>query len=130
MTSPSLDEVDRLGREAGSFMKKRKHMSDNTKYSVVMTGSAGCGKSSVTLRFVHDEFDEEYNPTVTYSLWSTSSLFPQIEDSYMKEINVDFELGILDINDTAGSEEFAYVQDPFVRYLTMTLSDAHSSQEC
>jgi GTPase SAR1 family protein len=64
MARGSFEEVDRLGRETGSVLKKRKHMSDDAKFNVAMIGHAGCGKSSVTVRFVRGIFEEEYNPTV------------------------------------------------------------------
>ncbi|KAL8583824.1 hypothetical protein ACOMHN_040293 [Nucella lapillus] len=45
-----------------------------TEYKVVMLGSGGVGKSSITLRFTQDTFMDDYDPT--------------IEDSYRKMITV------------------------------------------
>ena len=39
-------------------------------FKIVIIGGGGVGKSCITLRFLHDHFEEKYNPT--------------IEDSYMK----------------------------------------------
>ena len=42
---------------------------------MIILGAGGVGKSSVTLRFVSNQFVTDYDPT--------------IEDSYMKEVVVD-----------------------------------------
>ena len=58
-------------------------------YKIVLVGGGGVGKSCVTLRFLHDFFEEKYNPT--------------IEDSYMKNnFIVDGEAHSIEIFDTAG----------------------------
>lgn len=55
------------------------------------------GKSSITLRFVYDEFEEYYDPTRA--------------DSYRKRIkDENGKLTEIDILDTAGQEEYAAVQ--------------------
>merc|ERR1712062_332566 len=57
--------------------------------------------SSLTLRLISDEFMEEYDPT--------------IEDSYRKQVNIDKEPALLDVLDTAGQEEYASLQDQWIR---------------
>jgi len=70
-------------------------------YKVVVIGGGGVGKSAVVLRFVTDEFLEEYDAT--------------IEDTYRKNIQFDDETVLLDIMDTAGQEEFKSMMDGWVR---------------
>jgi GTPase KRas protein len=70
-------------------------------YKVVVFGSGGVGKSSVTLRFVTDTFSSEYLPT--------------IEDCYRKNCFVDGKTAFLDILDTAGQEEYSALRDQWVR---------------
>ena len=70
-------------------------------YKVVVLGSGGVGKSALTIRFVTDNFLEDYDPT--------------IEDSYRKQISVDEECARLDILDTAGQEEYSSMQDQWIR---------------
>ena len=56
---------------------------------IVMLGGGGVGKSCLTFRLVHDQYDEKYNPT--------------IEDSYRKEnFQVDGESMPIEILGTAG----------------------------
>lgn len=55
------------------------------------------GKSSITLRFVYDEFEEFYDPTRA--------------DSYRKRIkDENGKVTEIDILDTAGQEEYAAVK--------------------
>lgn|SRR3990167_6767122 len=68
---------------------------------VLMIGGGGVGKSSITIRFIQNEFTDVYDPT--------------IEDSYRKQVEVDNEQYILDILDTAGQEEFATTRDSYMR---------------
>lgn len=82
------------------------------KYSIVMVGCGSVGnhrvsnimitylhilgKSSITLRFVYDEFEDFYDPTQA--------------DSYRKRIqNAQGQTLEIDILDTAGQEEYAAV---------------------
>ena len=58
-------------------------------HKIVIVGGGGVGKSCITLRFLHDHFEEKYNPT--------------IEDSYMKQnFMVDGVAHTVEIFDTAG----------------------------
>ena len=60
--------------------------------NVVMLGSGGVGKTSISLRFVRGEFTESYVPT--------------IEDEFEKIITVDGKNYLIEIVDTAGQEDF------------------------
>ncbi|KAJ2004644.1 hypothetical protein GGI04_002540 [Coemansia thaxteri] len=70
-------------------------------YKIVMLGTGGVGKSMLTTRFVNGGFDDEYDPT--------------IEDSYRKQCQIDGDLCVLDILDTAGQEEYAALRDYHIR---------------
>ena len=67
----------------------------------VVLGSGGVGKSALTVKFVSGKFIERYDPTV--------------EDFYRKEIEVDGEPSILEILDTAGTEQFASMRDLYIK---------------
>ena len=68
---------------------------------VVILGSGGVGKSALTIRFVSGEFIERYDPTV--------------EDFYRKEIEVNCAPCVIEILDTAGTEQFASMRDLYIK---------------
>lgn len=70
-------------------------------FKVVVLGSGGVGKSALTVQFVSGQFTEKYDPT--------------IEDFYRKEIEVDGVPCVLEILDTAGTEQFASMRDLYIR---------------
>lgn len=70
-------------------------------FKVVVLGSGGVGKSALTVQFVTGTFAEKYDPT--------------IEDFYRKEIEVDNTPSILEILDTAGTEQFASMRDLYIK---------------
>ncbi|XP_054168862.1 ras-related protein Rap-2c-like [Oppia nitens] len=70
-------------------------------YKVVVLGSGGVGKSALTVQFVSNTFMEKYDPT--------------IEDFYRKEIEVDGGPCVLEILDTAGTEQFASMRDLYIK---------------
>ncbi|TRZ08174.1 hypothetical protein HGM15179_018933, partial [Zosterops borbonicus] len=61
----------------------------------------GVGKSALTVQFVTGTFIEKYDPT--------------IEDFYRKEIEVDSSPSVLEILDTAGTEQFASMRDLYIK---------------
>ncbi|ESO05381.1 hypothetical protein HELRODRAFT_156884 [Helobdella robusta] len=67
----------------------------------VVLGSGGVGKSALTVKFVSGKFIERYDPTV--------------EDFYRKEIEVDGDPSVLEILDTAGTEQFASMRDLYIK---------------
>ncbi|CAO3575009.1 unnamed protein product [Mortierella alpina] len=72
------------------------------KLSIVVVGGGAVGKSAMTLRFLRDQFHDEYDPT--------------IEDSYCKHITVDGQNYILDLTDTSGQFEYrSQWNDAFMR---------------
>nr|WOD46206.1 Ras-related protein rsr1 [Trichoderma atroviride] len=66
--------------------------SSSRELHVVVLGAGGVGKSCLTAQFVHNEWIESYDPT--------------IEDSYRTQVQVDGRQVILEILDTAGTEQF------------------------
>ncbi|VDD81535.1 unnamed protein product [Mesocestoides corti] len=70
-------------------------------YKLVVLGSGGVGKSALTVQFVQGIFVEKYDPT--------------IEDSYRKKVEVDNEHCILEILDTAGTEQFTAMRDLYMK---------------
>ena len=63
------------------------------RYTLFVLGRGAVGKTSLTIRFLSDNFIDEYEPT--------------IEDFYRKNVKVDGETIGLEIYDTAGQEEFS-----------------------
>ncbi|KAI1719303.1 ras family domain-containing protein [Ditylenchus destructor] len=70
-------------------------------FKVVVLGSGGVGKSALTVQFVSNKFILKYDPT--------------IEDFYRKEIEVDGQPCVLEILDTAGTEQFASMRDLYIK---------------
>ncbi|XDA74596.1 hypothetical protein R6Z07F_004818 [Ovis aries] len=70
-------------------------------YKLVVLGSGGVGKSALTVQFVQGIFVEKYDPT--------------IEDSYRKQVEVDAQQCMLEILDTAGTEQFTAMRDLYMK---------------
>ena len=68
-----------------------------------MYGIGGVGKTALIRRFIVNEFPGEHNPTIDESY------------SYRKQIGINGESVLLDVLDTAGREEFASMQDEWIR---------------
>jgi len=70
-------------------------------YKLVVLGSGGVGKSAITVQFVQGIFVEKYDPT--------------IEDSYRKQVEIDGTQCMLEILDTAGTEQFTAMRDLYMK---------------
>ncbi|KAL8614748.1 Ras-related protein Rap-1b [Nucella lapillus] len=70
-------------------------------YKLVVLGSGGVGKSALTVQFVQGIFMEKYDPT--------------IEDAYRKQVEVDGQQCMLEILDTAGTEQFTAMRDLYLK---------------
>ncbi|KAK0869248.1 Ras-related protein rsr1 [Friedmanniomyces endolithicus] len=70
-------------------------------YHIAVIGTGGVGKSCLTAQFVQGVFIESYDPT--------------IEDSYRKQIDVDGRQVMLEIMDTAGTEQFTSMREFYMR---------------
>ncbi|KAL6064300.1 Ras-related protein Rap-1b [Balamuthia mandrillaris] len=68
---------------------------------LVVLGSGGVGKSAITVQFVQGIFVEKYDPT--------------IEDSYRKQADIDGKQYMLEILDTAGTEQFTAMRDLYMK---------------
>ncbi|KAJ3312566.1 Ras GTPase [Boothiomyces sp. JEL0838] len=62
-------------------------------YKIIVVGGGGVGKSALTIQFIQSQFVDEYDPT--------------IEDSYRKQVEINGQVALLDILDTAGQEEYS-----------------------
>jgi len=69
-------------------------------FKLIVMGSGGVGKSSITARYVRGEFKELYDPTV--------------EDSYNKDVVMDGKHIQLQILDTAGQDEYSELRETFL----------------
>eukprot|EP00483_Globobulimina_turgida_P000309 UN00309 len=76
-------------------------MQAQTEYKITVLGSGGVGKSALTIRLITGTYEANYDPT--------------IEDSYRKQVQIDGQPALLDILDTAGQEEYAALQDQWIR---------------
>jgi len=72
-----------------------------TEYKITVLGGGGVGKSALTIRLITGTYEANYDPT--------------IEDSYRKQVQIDNEPALMDILDTAGQEEYAPLQDQWIR---------------
>ncbi|EIM91059.1 uncharacterized protein STEHIDRAFT_91025 [Stereum hirsutum FP-91666 SS1] len=70
-------------------------------FNTVVLGAGGVGKSALTVRFVRDEFVENYDPT--------------IEEEYRTTVNVDGIPVALEILDTAGAEQFIALNETYIK---------------
>ncbi|KAF2433525.1 ras-related protein RSR1 [Tothia fuscella] len=70
-------------------------------YNIVVLGSGGVGKSCLTAQFVQNIWIESYDPT--------------IEDSYRKPLEVDGRQIVLEILDTAGTEQFTAMRELYMK---------------
>ncbi|ATZ52633.1 Bcrsr1 [Botrytis cinerea B05.10] len=70
-------------------------------YHIVVLGAGGVGKSCLTAQFVQNIWIESYDPT--------------IEDSYRKVIEVDGRQCMLEILDTAGTEQFTAMRELYMK---------------
>ena len=64
-------------------------------------GTGGVGKSALTVQFVQHIFVDKYDPT--------------IEDSYRKQYMHDNQMYMLEILDTAGTEQFTAMRDLYMK---------------
>eukprot|EP01126_Amoeba_proteus_P016324 TRINITY_DN1753_c0_g1_i19.p1 TRINITY_DN1753_c0_g1~~TRINITY_DN1753_c0_g1_i19.p1 ORF type:complete len:222 (-),score=37.11 TRINITY_DN1753_c0_g1_i19:235-900(-) len=70
-------------------------------YNFVVMGMGGVGKSAITIRFINQQFQAKYDPT--------------IEDRYQKVIDYQGVPCFLEILDTAGQETFAAMRELYMR---------------
>ncbi|KAI1324898.1 ras-domain-containing protein [Xylariaceae sp. FL0255] len=81
--------------------RQARHHQSAREYHVVVLGAGGVGKSCLTAQFVHNEWIESYDPT--------------IEDSYRTQLSVDQRQVVLEILDTAGTDQFVAMRDLYMK---------------
>ncbi|KAG9237685.1 ras small monomeric GTPase [Amylocarpus encephaloides] len=82
-------------------MSGRTRTSQRRDFNIVVLGAGGVGKSCLTAQFVQNVWIESYDPT--------------IEDSYRKPIDVDGRQCMLEILDTAGTEQFTAMRELYMK---------------
>ncbi|XP_002137170.2 ras-related protein Ral-a-like [Drosophila pseudoobscura] len=70
-------------------------------HRIIMLGGEGVGKSALTLQFMYNEYDDEYEPTKA--------------DIYRKTLQLDGEQVQIDILDTAGQKVNVVIRDSYYR---------------
>ncbi|KZV73154.1 hypothetical protein PENSPDRAFT_683187 [Peniophora sp. CONT] len=89
-------------------------------FKAVVLGAGGVGKSALAVRFVRDEFVEVYDPT--------------IEEAYRRAFEVDGEISMIEVLDTAGAEQFTALNEMYITHgqgfiLVFSLTQASSLRE-
>ncbi|CAH8530619.1 unnamed protein product [Schistosoma bovis] len=93
---------------------------DRPLYKIVVVGDGGVGKSALTIQYFQRMFLEEHDPT--------------IEDSYIQNAEIDNELCMLYVLDTAGQEEFSAMREQYMRIgqgfiIVYSVTDPQSFEE-
>jgi len=90
------------GKEGEEKEGRKRRRDDGLVFvKLVVLGSGGVGKSALTVQFVQGIFVEKYDPT--------------IEDSYRKLVEIDGTQYMLEILDTAGTEQFTAMRDLYMK---------------
>jgi len=79
----------------------KRSQSNEDKYNIVVLGTAGSGKSCVTIRFIANRFLEEHEPT--------------IQDNYRKDLIYEDQPVTIDILDTAGTDDLSLIRDQYTK---------------
>merc|ERR1712000_163737 len=90
-------------------------MSEKGCFKLAVVGGGGVGKSALTLQLVKQQFCEEYDPT--------------IEDSHRKQVEIDGEVTLLEIFDTAGQEELSALRVAEGFLVVFSLTEATSFKQ-
>ena len=85
-------------------------------YKLVVLGTGGVGKSALTVQFVQNIFVERYDPTIEDSYRKQVSIFKRLKAAKKgKKVEVDGKQCMLEILDTAGTEQFAAMRDLYMK---------------
>jgi len=68
---------------------------------VVVMGSGGVGKSAITVQYISGVFVSRYDPT--------------IEESYRKPVDIEGKTYMLEVLDTAGTQQFTAMRDLYMK---------------
>ncbi|KAJ5735555.1 ras-domain-containing protein [Penicillium malachiteum] len=83
-------------------------------YHIVVLGAGGVGKSCLTARRFPEAAAYTSAAQFVQNVW-IESYDPTIEDSYRKQIEVDGRQCILEILDTAGTEQFTAMRELYMK---------------
>lgn len=72
------------------------------KIRLCVLGDGNVGKSALTIRYFQDQFVEDWDPT--------------IEDLYVKQDQMDGKFFQLEVQDTAGQEQFALLREDYIQH--------------
>uniref|UniRef100_A0AAZ3QU21 Ras-related protein Rap-1b n=1 Tax=Oncorhynchus tshawytscha TaxID=74940 RepID=A0AAZ3QU21_ONCTS len=98
-------------------------------YKLVVLGSGGVGKSALTVQFVQGIFVEKYDPTIedsyrkvscpivtNFSIATTDvKMILNVTPSLPQQVEVDGQQCMLEILDTAGTEQFTAMRDLYMK---------------
>eukprot|EP00069_Balaena_mysticetus_P022451 bmy_14381T0 len=88
-------------------------------YKLVVLGSGGVGKSALTVQFVQGIFVEKYDPTIEDSYRKKFCCSNMVKGMWlsreMKQVEVDAQQCMLEILDTAGTEQFTAMRDLYMK---------------
>ena len=89
-------------------------------HKLTFVGSGSVGKSCIIVRYLQNTFSSVYDPTV--------------EENFRKETEVDGTPCTLEINDTAGQEEFRSIREKYIKVseiviLVFSIVSRHSFNE-
>jgi small GTP-binding protein len=73
----------------------------NPNIKIAVIGGGGVGKSALTVKYVQNIFIDKYDPT--------------IEDSYRKHTVINGKAQLVEILDTAGTEQFTVMRDLYIK---------------
>eukprot|EP00993_Chasmostoma_nieuportense_P004156 NODE_4841_length_733_cov_46.927393_g4679_i0.p1 GENE.NODE_4841_length_733_cov_46.927393_g4679_i0~~NODE_4841_length_733_cov_46.927393_g4679_i0.p1 ORF type:complete len:231 (-),score=53.94 NODE_4841_length_733_cov_46.927393_g4679_i0:39-638(-) len=90
-------------------------------FKLIVLGSGGVGKSALSIQYIQKKFVARYDPT--------------IEDSYRKQMQVDGQDVMVEILDTAGQEEYAYMRAQYMRaghgfLIVYSITEARGFEDC
>ncbi|KAM9999676.1 hypothetical protein ACTFIZ_008127 [Dictyostelium cf. discoideum] len=86
---------------AGFINNNNNNNNINNSMRLCIMGDGGVGKTSITIQFISNHFVNCYDPT--------------IEDLYRKQCEIDNQVYMLDILDTAGQDELTSTKDQWIR---------------
>jgi small GTP-binding protein len=82
-------------------MIKATEVINHSDVKVVLLGPGGVGKTCITMRYIKGEFDEYYDPSS--------------RNSFYKKYNINGEVGVLELLDTGGQEDYVSITDDWIR---------------
>lgn len=90
---------------------------------VVVVGCGGAGKSPFIIKFIQNQFRDIWEPSLgdskknllPFFIYFLINFYPNKIQAYVKQINVDGEMVLLNITDTPAQEEYSALRDMFLQ---------------